>query len=426
VHKRFLIAGGLVLVVAILIAIVMRSTGGDEHPARVVACVNKVDAHPHPKEDWQPAVVDMQIYTGGRVRTGAASSARLELPQAIVRLAADTVFTVKKSVTQGDKLLTTLFLEDGRLWANLTAGQPHEFAVETGNAVAAVRDTRLSVWVTETQTLVSVAEGTVTLTAQEQSVDVVAGQQAVVTQGRPPSSPAPMSDAERGLWATEGGMPELAPPTPTPTPEPTCGQPVSSLVSWWSGDGNAMDFQGGNHGTLKNGATFASGLVGQAFSFDGVNDWVWTPGTNIDGLQQLSIEAWVKLNALPPNRIERFVTLTGEKAVLRYDGPAGPRQLHFYMMIGGRLRHIRVDNVLDTGVFHHVAGTYDGRVMRLYLDGAQVGSRAASGKVGAGSDVELSSSFSETLNGLLDEVGIYDRALSAAEIQGIFDACSAK
>jgi len=426
VQKRFWIAGGMLLVMAILISVVLRSTGGDEHPARVVACVNKVDAHPRPQEDWQPAIVDMQIYTGGRVRTGAASSARLELPQAVVRLAADTIFTVKKSVTQGDKLLTTLFLEDGRLWANLTAGQPHEFTVETGNAVAAVRDTRLSVWVTETQTLVSVAEGTVTLTAQEQSVDVVAGQQAVVAQDRPPSSPEPMSDEERGLWATQGGMPELAPPTPTPTPEPTCAQPVSSLVSWWSGDGNAMDFQGGNHGTLKNGAGFASGLVDQAFSFDGVNDWVWTPGTHIDGLQQLSIEAWVKLNSLPSHRIERFVTLTGEKAVLRYDGLSGSDQLHFYMMIDGRLRHVRADGVLHTGVFHHVAGTYDGRVMRLYLDGVQVGSLAVSGKVGRGSDVELSSSFSETLNGLLDEVGIYDRALSAAEIGEIFDACSAK
>ena len=119
------------------------------------------------------------------------------------------------------------------------------------------------------------------------------------------------------------------------------------------------------------------------------------------------------------------VPLLALAALMIYDGLTGPRQLHFYVMINGRLRHIRADNVLDAGVFHHVAGTYDGRVMRLYLDGVQVGRLAVSGKVGRGSDVELSSS-SETLNGLLDEVGIYDRALSAAEIQGIFDACSAK
>src|SRR3712207_7149562 len=39
---------------------------------------------------------------------------------------------------------------------------------------------------------------------------------------------------------------------------------------------NAIDIQGGNNGTLQNGASFAPGLVGQAFSFDGVDDYVKT------------------------------------------------------------------------------------------------------------------------------------------------------
>jgi len=85
-----------------------------------------------------------------------------------------------------------------------------------------------------------------------------------------------------------------------------------------------------------------------------------SPGAGIDGLQQLTVDAWVKHNSLPPNRIERYVTLGGEKAVLRYDAVNGPAQLHFYMRINGELQHIRVDNVLQVGVFHHVAGSYDG------------------------------------------------------------------
>jgi peptidoglycan hydrolase-like protein with peptidoglycan-binding domain len=60
--------------------------------------------------------------------------------------------------------------------------------------------------------LVSVAEGEATLTAQEQTVTVKAGEQATVEVDRPPSLPEPMSDQERALWATEGEMPELAPP----------------------------------------------------------------------------------------------------------------------------------------------------------------------------------------------------------------------
>ena len=202
---------------------------------------------------------------------------------------------------------------------------------------------------------------------------------------------------------------------------PDCVEPPSGLVSWWPGDGNAFDIIDGNHGTLVNGATFAPGKVSQAFSFDGIDDVVLTPGTNIDDLQQLTIDTWVKLDSLPPGQIERFVTLTGEKAVLRYDGGNGPRQLHFYMKIDGELRHIRVNNVLETGVFHHVAGTYDGSVMRLYLDGVEVGSLTISGIVGAGSGIELSAVV-EPLDGLLDEIEIYNRALSPSEIQAIFSA----
>jgi hypothetical protein len=201
-----------------------------------------------------------------------------------------------------------------------------------------------------------------------------------------------------------------------------CISPPPGLVSWWPGDGNALDIVGPNDGTPFNGATFARGLVDQAFSFDGLDDVVGFFGFNIDDLQQLTIDTWVKLDSLPTGKVERFVTLAGEKAVLRHDGISGPRQLHFFMTIGGAFRHVRVNDVLQVGVFHHVAGTYDGSVMRLYLDGVQVGSRMISGGVRAGSGGHLSSEVPESLDGLVDEVEIYDRALTASEIAAIFAA----
>ncbi len=53
--------------------------------------------------------------------------------------------------------------------------------------------------------------------------------------------------------------------------------PPAGLVNWWPGDRHANDIVGGNHGTLENGATFASGKVGQAFSLDGEDDFVNVP-----------------------------------------------------------------------------------------------------------------------------------------------------
>jgi ferric-dicitrate binding protein FerR (iron transport regulator) len=103
--------------------------------------------------------------------------------------------------------------------------------VETGNAVAVVRDTHFSVRVADDTTLVSVAEGTVRVTSQEQVAIVKAGEQVTVEGDRPPSLPEPMSDEERTLWATEGQLPELAPPTPTPTPVPPAPVPPTAVSS---------------------------------------------------------------------------------------------------------------------------------------------------------------------------------------------------
>ena len=171
-------------------------------------------------------------------------------------------------------------------------------------------------------------------------------------------------------------------------------------------------------------ATFAPAKVREGFSFDGRGNVVFAPGAGIDNLQQLTIDAWVKHNTLPPGRVQRYVTLSNEKAVLRYDGAAGPAQLHFYMRIDGQLQHIRVDNVLQIGVFHHVAGSYDGAVMRLYLDGVEVGSLPITGTVDPGGGV-IFGSGDEPMDGLLDEVEIFDRALDASAVRAIFEADAA-
>jgi hypothetical protein len=76
-----------------------------------------------------------------------------------------------------------------------------------------------------------------------------------------------------------------------------CVPPPSGLVAWWPGDGDALDAVGTNHGTLVSAATFAAGQVGQAFSFDGVDDSV-TAGTDeafnfTGGTADFTIQAWI-------------------------------------------------------------------------------------------------------------------------------------
>ncbi len=73
----------------------------------------------------------------------------------------------------------------------------------------------------------------------------------------------------------------------------TCTAPPSGLVGWWPGDGNADDIIGGNNGTLQNGATFSSGEVAQAFSFNG-SSYVDASDSNLPiGDSSATISAWI-------------------------------------------------------------------------------------------------------------------------------------
>ncbi len=178
---------------------------------------------------------------------------------------------------------------------------------------------------------------------------------------------------------------------------------------------------GGNEG----GSCPTVGVPGRdnfALRFDGDDDYVEINEANTGDLQELTVAAWVKPLSLPSGEIMRFVTLGNEKTVLRYDGAQGPGQLHFYMNVDDALHHVRVDHALQADTWHHVAGTYDSETMTLYLNGQPVGSGlAVTGTVGGGDEVRLSHA-AETLDGLLDEVIVYRRALSADEIEALYES----
>src|SRR5262249_28265605 len=74
---------------------------------------------------------------------------------------------------------------------------------------------------------------------------------------------------------------------------PTAVAVPSHLVSWWTGNNTAADLMGAHNGTLVGGTTYAPGEVGQAFSFDGINDTVTLAGT-FGGTAEATLEAWVK------------------------------------------------------------------------------------------------------------------------------------
>jgi hypothetical protein len=82
---------------------------------------------------------------------------------------------------------------------------------------------------------------------------------------------------------------------PPPPQSPSCAGVSANLVSCWSADGNANDSIGANHGTLHNGVAFGPGVIDQAFTFDGVNDYVRVlDSPTLDITSQLSVATWFK------------------------------------------------------------------------------------------------------------------------------------
>ncbi len=175
----------------------------DGPQATVIDVVNDVSAHALPDTSWGPAEVAMPIYLQGEVWAKEASTARVGLDSAVIRVAPNTIFTHE----QPDSDTVRVQLGDGQLWINVEGLEPGEaFEVETPNGVASVRGTRFSVRITaDGSTIVSTQVDTVTLAMGSEVVTVTQGTQSVVPPGGAPEPPVPMTLAEQLRWGVAVG-----------------------------------------------------------------------------------------------------------------------------------------------------------------------------------------------------------------------------
>jgi hypothetical protein len=188
------------------------------------------------------------------------------------------------------------------------------------------------------------------------------------------------------------------------------------LVGWWKldeGSGTiAIDSSGNGFDIPLQNTTWENGVFGGAVGFPGEGEGIG--GFNYSG-NAITVCAWVWHEAFRSGQVERYVTASPEIAVIRKETDG---RLHFYISTGGTLRHLWVGNVLTEGQWYHVAGTWDGLTQRLYIDGVEIASQTPGGVLGDASSVRLSNA-PEPLNGMLDDVRIYNRALAQDEISGV-------
>jgi hypothetical protein len=210
-------------------------------------------------------------------------------------------------------------------------------------------------------------------------------------------------------------------------------------MSWWRAETNANDSVGNNNGTLING-TYASGEVGEAFSFSGSNSYVSIPDSpSLDSLtNSITLELWMKAGQTNANADWKGIVTKGNSAAWRLQATAGAQTLTWNFNTSVNSFFITGTRNVNDGQWHHVAATYDGANMFLYVDGSLDASAPATGSIlpasdlvciGANSKAYVPSCGCQQLgyffNGLIDEVSLYNRALSAAEILAIYNAGSA-
>jgi hypothetical protein len=221
----------------------------------------------------------------------------------------------------------------------------------------------------------------------------------------------------------------------------SCDPVPSGIISWWPGEGNANDIIGNNNGVLENDVAFTQGVVGQAFHFNGSNQDVQIPYSTSLEPTNVTVECWVKLDALASPVAAypglQYIIFKQNSRGGNFEGYDleknrinGQDVFRFQVTsVDGEQVPAASKTIPQPGVWYHLAGTYDSTTVKIYVNGVLEGSAVAGFPMDYGIEPvyfgTTGQGFDGRLDGALDEVSIYNKALSSNEIAAIYLAGSA-
>ncbi len=212
-------------------------------------------------------------------------------------------------------------------------------------------------------------------------------------------------------------------PTPTNVPSPTPTTGAGTQVAAFSFNENSgttvADNSGkGNNGTI-NGATWTTGKYGSALSFNGTSNYVTVNDSNtLDLTNAMTLEAWIKPT-----------TLNGWNSILLKE-QADNLSYAMYANTDGNVPsgeifstyndYVRSPSPVSVNNWTHIASTYNGTTLKIYINGTEVASKNTNGLIKTSNNalrIGGNSIWGEYFNGVIDEIRIYNKVLSATEIQ---------
>jgi len=202
-----------------------------------------------------------------------------------------------------------------------------------------------------------------------------------------------------------------------------------NAVGWWNFDWDentiVHDLTSHNNDGTSSGPNFVSGHSGAALDFDGTGDYVEVPDSaSLDITSAITMIAWINPDTLPSGSYRDIVSKELSYRVV-IDGN-GKYKSYIY---GGPAGWNLSASSVSTSTWQMLAVTYDGSNVRHYLNGVEDGNSpfSRSGDIQTGSyDLQFGilTGNSNKYDGLIDEVRIYDRALTASEISTLYNGGS--
>jgi hypothetical protein len=177
---------------------------------------------------------------------------------------------------------------------------------------------------------------------------------------------------------------------------------------------------------LTNDATWGVGKFGRCLSVDGTDDYAAAPHVSeLDGLAEITVMAWVLTNN-PTSSTDTVISVHGPGLDQLWLNRDVGENLEFRVDAGGGAATAQMTDGIPNnsdGIWFHVAGTYDGAIIKAYVDGVLGDTTAAitgtldtvTNPFWIGGDID------GDWNGLIDDVRVYGTALSQAQILDIMN-----
>src|SRR3989344_4561761 len=206
------------------------------------------------------------------------------------------------------------------------------------------------------------------------------------------------------------------------------------LVGYWSFDGSDMNWSAssaeavdasgqGNHGDVTNfgQSSVVAGVAGQALKFDGTNDWINAGSAGSTLTDNFTLSAWIKTSIKTQD--DRIIARRSGASIQWDFMKDSSSRLAMYT---GTTYTAVPTNTIDDGGWHLATVVINGSSSRFYADGLPIGSTFSPTITAQAVNTEIGSfqsGVASTLfQGSIDEVRVYDRALSAGEVLQLYNA----